>query len=137
MFNPFTIPNPALWTSIALLTQQLMFGKFMSVGYRLKSVMMDKEKFKALLDSKEYKVTHAAQLNNAEWTPSFVAGLLFLHSVGKGDNIYLCALTLASCMSYCVVKVFSNGKPTPVIAVARYSAFSFMIYEMVMHAKSL
>ena len=132
--------NPSLWTGITLLTQQLLMGKYLSLNYRLRTVNMEKDQAKALLDSKEFKIAHATQLNNAEWTPSFVVGMLFLHSVGKGNNMLLAGSVAGSCINYCFWKIYLNGRYQflmPLCAVWRYTSFSWMLFELITYANSL
>ena len=65
----------------------LALGLMMSVGYRVKVLWLPRDDFKALLGSKSFKVASAVQLNVNEWSPYFVAGLLYLHTQGAGSNL--------------------------------------------------
>lgn len=119
----------SLYTALALLVLQLGSGLMMSIRYRLVVMFMSKDKFKELLAGKDYKVASATQLNNAEWTPSMVAGLFYLHSQGAGSNLLSLLIGFGS-FGYVFWKLYTNGKPTPVSAGMRYTAFALMIYEI-------
>ena len=65
----------------------LALGLMMSVGYRVKVLWLPRDDFKAMIDSKSFKIASAVQLNVNEWSPYFVAGLLYLHTRGAGSNL--------------------------------------------------
>jgi hypothetical protein len=123
----------SLYTAVALLGLQLVTGLMMSIRFRLGVISMPKDKYKELLDGKDFKVASATQLNNAEWTPSLVAGLLYLHSQGTGSNLLSLMVSFGS-FGYVFWKLYTNGKPTPISASMRYMAFALMIYEIYLTA---
>jgi uncharacterized membrane protein YecN with MAPEG domain len=53
---------------------------FMTFAWRFSIVVADKKGKKDIVDGAHFKNCHAAQLNDAEYAPIFVATLLFLHS---------------------------------------------------------
>ena len=65
----------------------LALGLMMSVGYRVKVLWLPRDDFKAMIDSKSFKIASAVQLNVNEWSPYFVAALLYLHTQGAGSNL--------------------------------------------------
>ena len=65
----------------------LAMGIYMSVGFRLRSLVMEKEAYKAMLAGKTFKVTHGTQLNNTEWTPYSLLALLYLHPPPAGPAL--------------------------------------------------
>ena len=90
-----------------------------------------KDKAKAILDSKNFKATHAAQLNHAEWAPLFIVCLLYLHHKGAGSR-YSAGLSVLSCWAFVVFKAFLfQGRPAPVAATLRYAALLWLIVEVV------
>ena len=82
-----------------------------------------------MLAGKEFKVAHGTQLNNAEWSPLFVACLLYLHTQQAGSLIGV-GLSLFSVCGYCFVKLFFQGKPAPICGLGRYVALGWLIFEV-------
>ena len=87
----------AAWTAACLhLAHALALGLMMSIGYRVKVLWLPRDDFKAMIDSKSFKIASAVQLNVNEWSPYFVAALLYLHTQGAGSNIVAWGSVLSS-----------------------------------------
>ena len=108
----------------------LALGLMMSVGYRVKVLWLPRDDFKALLGSKSFKVASAVQLNVNEWSPYFVAALLYLHTQGAGSNLVAYGSVVTS-LSFSVSKlVVFHGKPAPLSSTVRYLALAALIVEV-------
>ena len=126
---PLLLKSPALVCAVAHMIHALLFGLYLSLGFRIQILWIGKEKFKAMLDSKEFKVAHGTQMNNTEWTPYFVAALLYLHAQGAGST-YTAYGSLVSCFCYSSLKLLTVGRPTPICAGTRYVMLAALIYEV-------
>ena len=108
----------------------LALGLMMSVGYRVKVLWLPRDDFKALLGSKSFKVASAVQLNVNEWSPYFVAGLLYLHTSGAGSNLVAWGSVFSSLVFSASKLVVFHGKPAPVASTTRYLALAALIIEV-------
>ena len=79
--------SAALTAACLHMAHALALGLMMSVGYRVKVLWLPRDDFKAMIDSKSFKIASAVQLNVTEWSPYFVAALLYLHTQGAGSNL--------------------------------------------------
>ena len=105
----------------------LALGLMMSVGYRVKVLWLPRDDFKAMIDSKSFKIASAVQLNVNEWTPYFVAALLYLHTQGAGSNLVAWGSVLSSLGFSASKLVVFHGKPAPVASTTRYLALAALI----------
>ena len=121
--------SPQLICAVLHMCHALAMGIYMSVGFRLRSLVMEKEAYKAMLAGKTFKVTHGTQLNNTEWTPYYLIALLYLHTQQAG-HAYTAYASVLTCVAYTSVKLLTNGKPTPLIAFMRYNVLMVLIYEV-------
>ena len=124
-----TSASPQLICAVLHMCHALAMGIYMSVGFRLRSLVMEKEAYKAMLAGKTFKVTHGTQLNNTEWTPYYLIALLYLHTQQAG-HAYTAYASVLACVAYTSVKLLTNGKPTPLIAFMRYNVLMVLIYEV-------
>ena len=108
----------------------LALGLMMSVGYRVKVLWLPRADFKAMIDSKSFKIASAVQLNVNEWTPYFVAALLYLHTQGAGSNIVAWGAVFGSLAFSASKLVVFHGKPAPLSSTARYLALAALIVEV-------
>ena len=116
--------------AVALLVLSLSMGVYMSLAFRIFAAFGGKEKAKTVLESKSFKATHAAQLNNAEWAPIFIICHLYLHLKGAGSR-YSAGASVAGCSAFIACKAFLfQGKPAPVAATLRYVALLWLIIEV-------
>ena len=119
-----------LAAAVALLAFAWLMGCYMSLAFRLFTAFGGKDKAKAVLDSKSFKVSHVVQLNNAEWAPFFIVCLLYLH-VAKAGSRYSAALSVFSCVWFVMLKAFIfPGKPAAITATVRYLALGWLILEV-------
>lgn len=123
--------SPHLWAAVALLIHVILMGLYMSVAFRLQTVLAkNKEEVKKILDGKSCKVAANVQLNNAEWAPFFIVCHLFLHIKGVGSEMSAC-LSVVTCVCFTLFKCFMfPGKPAPVTASLRYIALAYLVYEV-------
>ena len=70
------------------------------------------------------------QLNVNEWTPYFVAALLYLHTQGAGSNLVAWGSVLSSLGFSASKLVVFHGKPAPVASTTRYLALAALIVEV-------
>lgn len=102
----------------------------MTGGFRLPFVFASSKKSKQeILNSDSFKTAHAAQLNEAEWSPLFLAILLYFHS--QGDSLPI-ASSLAACGSvwFLWAKIFLPFPSHVPGAVMRYFALGFLGLEL-------
>ncbi len=122
--------SAALTAACLHMAHALALGLMMSVGYRVKVLWLPRDDFKALLGSKSFKVASAVQLNVNEWSPYFVAGLLYLHTQGAGSNLVAYGSVVTS-LAFSVSKlVVFHGQPAPVASTTRYLALAALIVEV-------
>ena len=128
---PATVPSssPQLLCACLHLGHSLALGVYMSLAFRVHVLLVGKDAFKALLDGKAFKVAHAAQLNNTEWTPYYVVALLYLHTQGAGQA-WVAYLSILGCVSYTASKIGLGGKPAPLSATARYLTMAALTWEV-------
>ena len=120
--------SPQLTCAVLHMIHALCMGLYMS-GFRLRFLSMKKEAYKEMLAGKTFKVSHATQLNNTEWTPYYIIALLYLH-LTKAGHAYTAYASVVACVSYTTVKLMSNGAPTPLIAATRYTVLAVLSYEV-------
>jgi uncharacterized MAPEG superfamily protein len=121
--------SAALTAACLHMAHALALGLMMSVGYRVKVLWLPREDFKALLGSKSFKIASAVQLNVNEWSPYFVAALLYLHTQGAGSNLVAWGSVVTS-LAFSVSKlVVFHGKPAPIASTTRYLALAALIVE--------
>ncbi len=66
-----------------IITNSLLGKFYMTGGFRLRLVLAkDKREKNDILAGDSFQTAHAAQLNEAEWSPLLLAGLLYLSSKG-------------------------------------------------------
>ena len=122
--------SAALTAACLHMAHALALGLMMSVGYRVKVLWLPRADFKAMIDSKSFKIASAVQLNVTEWSPYFVAALLYLHTQGAGSNLVAWGSVLSS-LAFSVSKlVVFHGKPAPLSSTARYLALAALIVEV-------
>jgi hypothetical protein len=113
----------------AILLNSLLGKFYLTAGFRLPIVTASKAKTAEILDGNSFKLAHAAQLNEAEWSPIFVAVLLYFHS----QNI---ALPMASSLAafgsiwYLWAKIFGPNLSHVPGAVMRYTGLSLLCLEL-------
>jgi hypothetical protein len=122
---------PHLWAAIALLVHVILMGLYMSVAFRLKTVLAkNKDEVKQILEGRSFKIVSNVQLNNSEWAPFFVACHFFLHTNSAGSAMSA-ILSVATCTSFTLFKAFIfPGKPAPVTATLRYLSLAYLVYEI-------
>ena len=121
--------SPQLTCAVAHVAHVLLFGVYISLAYRVRAIVMSKDSFKALLDSKAFKIAHATQINNTEWSPYFVVLLLYLHVQGAGST-YAAYGSVLACVAYSAGKLLFVGKPAPLSAGARYIILAALAHEV-------
>ena len=120
-----------LAAAVTLLVQALCLGIYMSVRFRV-SALAGKDAYSRTLSSNAFKVAHALPLNNAEWTPKFVAPLLYLHSQSAGSST-AAALSIIGCVGYVATKIVAKTSVTTVSApfsVLRYLSLAWIIIDV-------
>ena len=86
--------------AVVVLANSIAAKVYMSVFWRFKIIIAgDKKSIKDVIESGSYKNAHAAQLNEAEWSPLFLVGLLYLHSKGI-DAPFASTLAAVGCALY-------------------------------------
>ena len=124
------VMSAALTAACLHMAHALALGLMMSIGYRVKVLWLPRDDFKALLGSKSFKIASAVQLNVNEWSPYFVAALLYLHTQGAGSNLVAWGSVVTS-LAFSVSKlVVFHGKPAPLSSTARYLALAALIVEV-------
>ena len=115
--------------AVIVLANAIVSKMFMTLFFRFKMVMSDKVGKKNLLESAEFKNAHAAQLNDAEYSPIFIVCLLYLHSHGVAAPT---ASTLAAfgCVAYVWGKIYLPFPSQSVGAAARYVSLCMLCWDI-------
>ena len=122
-----------------LLAHTLVAKMSMTILFRAKLTLKatpDAECAK-VLSSTFYKRWHATQLNEAEYSPLFIAGLLFLSSKGIAAPICSTLACVGQIWYFWTRGLVGNSKeggvdPPPYVpgALARYAACGMLCYEL-------
>lgn len=117
--------------AVYVLINCLLAKAFMSFYWRIPIVFAgsNKEKRRQVVEGAFFKNSHAAQLNDAEWAPLFVATLLFLHLKGveaRGASM----LAVFGCVEYVWAKILLPFPSHTLGAVARYISLIMICSEL-------
>jgi uncharacterized MAPEG superfamily protein len=117
--------------SAAIILANSFLGKFYMTGiFRLPSVLASSNKSRQeILNGDSFKTAHAAQLNEAEWSPLFVGVLLYFHS--QGDSLPIASsLAAAGSIWFLWAKIFLPPLSHVPGAVMRYLALGLLGVEL-------
>lgn len=116
--------------AVIVLANALISKVFMTVAFRFKLIKTKgKDAKRDIIEGAEYKNAHAAQLNDAEYSPLFVATLLYLHSKGISAPL---ASTLAAfgCVWYLWAKIYLPFPSQALGAAFRYISLGLICLEI-------
>jgi uncharacterized MAPEG superfamily protein len=116
--------------SAAIILVNSYLGKFyMTGGFRLPYVFASSKSKQQILNGDSFKTAHAAQLNEAEWSPLFVAVLLYFHSQGMSLPIESSIAAYGS-VWFLWSKIFFPFPSHVPGAIMRYVALGFLGLEL-------
>lgn len=115
--------------AVIVLGNALISKIYMTCAWRFKLAGTDKKGRIAIVESAEYKNCHAAQLNDAEYSPIFIGTLLFLANRGINAPI---ASTLAAVgsVSYLWCKMYLPFPWQAIGATMRYISMGLIALEL-------
>jgi uncharacterized MAPEG superfamily protein len=115
---------------VLILINNFVAKAYMSTVWRLAIVFAgDKRKRTDLVESGFFKNSHAAQLNEAEWSPIFVATLLFLNLKGI-DAPLASSLAAYGSIWYLWAKIYLPFPSHTIGATMRYVALGMICWEL-------
>mmetsp|Transcript_17168 Transcript_17168/g.25732 ORF Transcript_17168/g.25732 Transcript_17168/m.25732 type:complete len:128 (-) Transcript_17168:402-785(-) len=115
--------------AVVIMGNSLAAKCLMSFGFRLKIASGDKKTKTDVLESSSFKNCHTAQLNEAEWAPIFIAGLLYLHSKGIAAP-FASTASAVGCVWYFWMKAFMPFPSHVPGAVLRFISLTMLCWEV-------
>ena len=116
--------------ALLILINAILAKLWMSCYWRLQIITAgDKRKRSDIVQSRSFKTAHAAQLNDAEYSPLFVAELLFLH-VKEVNTPLLNVMAVFGSVQYFWGKIFLPFPGHLPGVVARYGALAMLCWEI-------
>jgi uncharacterized MAPEG superfamily protein len=115
--------------AVIVLANALVSKMYMTVAFRFKIAAAKKAGRKDIIDGADYKTASSAQLNDAEYSPIFLATLLYLHSQNNAAPV---ASTLAAfgCVAYVWAKIYLPFPSQSIGACARYVSMGMICMEL-------